>query len=72
MGYQITNDSMDGHYIVHTKDGEVQFNKDEIGLTYIDEKIPRTYPSYRQSGRFLKATPIKISPRLNLIAKTKE
>ena len=36
MGFRITYDSWYGHYIVHTKDGGVQFNKDEMGLPYID------------------------------------
>ena len=45
MGFIITYDSMDGHYIVHTKDGDVQFNKDEMCLTYIETKKYRTYHS---------------------------
>ena len=38
MGFRITYDSMDRHNIVHTNDGEVQFNKYEIGLPDIDTK----------------------------------
>ena len=36
MGFRITYDSMDGHYIVHTNDGEVQSMKDEMVPPYID------------------------------------
>ena len=32
MGFCITYNSQDGHCIVHTKDDEVQFKKDEMGL----------------------------------------
>ena len=38
MRFLITYDSMDGHYIFHTKDVKVQFNKDEMGLPYIDTR----------------------------------
>ena len=33
MGFHITYDSRDGHYIVYTKDGEIQFNNYEMVLT---------------------------------------
>ena len=36
MGFNITYYSWDGHYIFQTKDGEVQLNKDEMDLPYID------------------------------------
>ena len=38
MGFLITYHRQDGHYIVHTKDVEVQFNKYEMGIPYIDSK----------------------------------
>ena len=38
MGFCITYDIMERHYIVHTKYGEVQFNKYEMGQLYIDAK----------------------------------
>ena len=38
MGFCITYYIQDGHYIVHTKDGRVQLNKDELGLPDIDTK----------------------------------
>ena len=38
MGFCITYVSMDRHYIVHTKDGGVQLNKDEMVLLYIGAK----------------------------------
>ena len=56
MGFHITYEIMEGHYIVHTKDEEVQFNKDEMSLPYIDRKKNRMWPSYRQSERVLKAS----------------
>ncbi len=34
--YRITYDSWEGHYIVHTPKGEVNFYKDEQGLPYIE------------------------------------
>jgi hypothetical protein len=34
--YRITYDSWEGHYIVHTPKGEVNFHKDEQGLPYIE------------------------------------
>ena len=34
--YQITYDSWDGYYMVHTQKGEVRFHKDEQGLPYIN------------------------------------
>ncbi len=34
--YQITYDSWEGYYIVHTAQGQVHFHKDEQGLPYID------------------------------------
>ena len=37
MGFRITYESMYRHYIVHTKDGEVKFKKDEMALPYPDE-----------------------------------
>ena len=43
MRFHITYDSMDGHYIFHTKDGQFQFNKDEIGLPYIDNPSNTVY-----------------------------
>jgi hypothetical protein len=33
--YRITYDSWEGHYVVHTLKGEVNFHKDEQGLPYI-------------------------------------
>ena len=38
MGFHITYDSMDGHYIVQPNYGEVQLNKDGMGLPYINIK----------------------------------
>ena len=38
MGFCITYDRMDGNYIVHSKDGEVQFNKNKMVLPYIESK----------------------------------
>ena len=32
MGFRITYDSWDGHYIFNTKYGDVQFDRDEIYL----------------------------------------
>ena len=69
MGFLITYDSMYGLYIFHTKDEEVQFNKNEMGLPYICTKTNRTWPLYRQSERILKASPRKKSPRLNFLVK---
>ena len=34
--YQITYDSWEGFYVVHTPRGEVHFHKDEHGLSFID------------------------------------
>ncbi len=34
--YRITYDSWEGHYIVHTPEGPVEFHKDEQGLPYIN------------------------------------
>jgi hypothetical protein len=34
--YRITYDSWEGHYVVHTPKGEVNFHKDEQGLPYIE------------------------------------
>jgi hypothetical protein len=34
--YRITYDSWEGHYVVHTPKGEVNFYKDEQGLPYIE------------------------------------
>jgi hypothetical protein len=34
--YQITYDSWEGYYIVHTVQGQVHFHKDEQGLPYVD------------------------------------
>jgi hypothetical protein len=34
--YRITYDSWEGHYVVHTPKGEVNFHKDEQGLSYIE------------------------------------
>ena len=42
MGFDITYDIRDENYIIHTKNEEVQSNKDEMGLPYIDAKKPRT------------------------------
>jgi hypothetical protein len=36
--YCSTYDSLQGHYVVHTKNGAVRFYKDENGLPYIDLK----------------------------------
>ena len=36
MGFQITHHIWDGYYIFNTNDGEVQYNKNEMGLQYID------------------------------------
>ena len=69
MGYCIVYDSIDGHYIVHTKDGEVQFNKNEMCVLYIDANKNRMWPLYKQSGRALKVSPREKSPRLNYLAK---
>ena len=33
--YRITYDSWEGHYVMHTPKGEVNFHKDEQGLPYI-------------------------------------
>ena len=41
MGFRITYDTRDGHYIFHTKDGEVQLNKDKMGIRYIDSNKPQ-------------------------------
>ena len=38
MGSCVTYDILEGYYIVHTKYGGVQLNKDEMGLPYIDAK----------------------------------
>ena len=39
MGFHITYDKGYGNYIVHSK--ELQFNKGEMGLPYIDAKKPQ-------------------------------
>lgn len=41
MGFHITYEIQDIHWIVHTKDGEVRFNKDDMGLPYINTKKPQ-------------------------------
>ena len=41
MGFCITYNSRDGRCIFLAKDGEVKFNKDDMGLTYIDAKKGR-------------------------------
>ena len=38
MEFRITYEIQDGHYIVHTNNGEFQFNKYEMGPTYIETK----------------------------------
>ena len=38
MGSCVTYDILEGYYIVHTKYGGFQLNKDEMGLPYIDAK----------------------------------
>ena len=41
MGFHFTYNIWDGHYIMYTKDGAIQFNKYEMGLPYIDSKKPK-------------------------------
>ena len=41
MGSHITYDSMDGQYIIHKNDEDIQLNKDKMGLPYIDAKTPQ-------------------------------
>jgi hypothetical protein len=38
--YRITYDSWEGHYVVYTPKGEVNFHKDEQGLPYIELNGP--------------------------------
>ena len=45
MGFCITYDSMNRHKSFNTNDGEVQFNKDEIVLPYIDAPKPEDVAS---------------------------
>ena len=35
-GFCISYNSWDGYYDVHTNDGEVEFDNNEMGLPYID------------------------------------
>ena len=44
MGFPITYDSWEGNHIVQTKDGEVQFNKYEIGIPYTDSNKTQYAP----------------------------
>ena len=44
MGFLVSYDRRDRHYIFHTKDEKVQLNKDEMGPPYIDAKKTRTWP----------------------------
>ena len=36
IGYHITYDRRNGYYALHTNNGEVKFQNDEIGIPYID------------------------------------
>ena len=54
MGFHITYNSLDGHYIVHTKSGDVQFNKDEMILPYIDLNKPQDVDFVKPIRNFLK------------------
>ena len=72
MGFGITYDIMDGHSIVHTKDGEVQFNKDEMGIPNIYEKNTRTWLLYKQSANFLEVSQRKKSMWINLLVNPRE
>ena len=40
MGFCIIYDIQDGYYAIHINSGEVEFNKDEMGIPYIDAEKP--------------------------------
>ena len=40
MGFCIIYDIQDGYYAIHINIGEVEFNKDEMGIPYIDAEKP--------------------------------
>ena len=61
----MTYDSMNGHYIFYTKYGEIQFNKDGMGLPYIDAKQFQDVAFVQIVRKILEASPRKISPQLN-------
>ena len=63
----ITYNSRDGHYIFHTKDREVQFNNDEMGIPYIDSQKIQDMVFVKTAWEKLKGSPIKRSPQPNLI-----
>ena len=53
MGFHITYNSLDGHYIVHTKSEDVQFNKDEMILPFIDLNKPQDVDFVKPIRNFL-------------------
>ena len=72
MGFHISYDIMDRHCIAHTKYGGVVFEKDEMGLPYINTKTPSTWTLYKPSGIILKVSSRNKLPRPNSLAKPKE
>ena len=54
MRFRITYNGLDGHYILHIKSGDVQFNKDEMILPYIDLNKPQDVDFVKPIRNFLK------------------
>ena len=53
MVLRITYYRQDGHYILHTKYGGVQSNKDVMNIPYTDSKtIPGKWPLYKPPRKF--------------------
>ena len=68
MGLRVTYNIRYGHYIFNIKYVRVQY---EMGLPYIDAK-KQDVDFIKPSREILKGSPIKISPRPNLIANLRE
>ena len=73
MVLRITYYRQDGRYILHTKYGGVQSNKDVMGIPYTDSKtIPGKWPLYKPPRKFLKGLPRKRSPQPKFLTKPRE